>query len=52
MLDVLVIAGCLSGEKGDAGVSSLVDELAAAVAAVGVMVFSPSCAAVNQPSKR
>ena len=33
MLDALVIAGCLSGEKGDAGVSSLVDELAAAVGA-------------------
>ena len=33
MLDALVIAGCLSGEKGDAGVSSLVDDLAAAVGA-------------------
>ena len=29
----LVIAGCLSGERGDAGVAALVDELAAAVGA-------------------
>lgn len=29
----LVVAGCLSGEKGDAGVAALVDELAAAVGA-------------------
>ena len=33
MPDALVIAGCLSGEKGDAGVAALVDELAAAIGA-------------------
>ena len=33
MLDALVIAGCLSGERGDAGVAALVGELAAAVGA-------------------
>ena len=33
MADALVIAGCLSGEKGDAGVAELVEELAAAVGA-------------------
>ena len=33
MPDALVIAGCLSGEKGDAGVATLVDELSAAVGA-------------------
>ena len=33
MVDALVIAGCLSGEKDDAGVSALVRELAAAVGA-------------------
>ena len=33
MVDALVIAGCLSGEKNDAGVTALVDELAAAVGA-------------------
>ena len=30
MADALVIAGCLSGEKNDAGIAALVDELAAA----------------------
>ena len=33
MVDALVIAGCLSGEKNDAGVTALVDELTAAVGA-------------------
>ena len=33
MLDALVIAGCLSGEEGDAGVAALVDGLASAVGA-------------------
>ncbi|OUO33637.1 hypothetical protein B5F85_01945 [Olsenella sp. An293] len=33
MSDALVIAGCLSGESGDAGVMALVDELGAAVGA-------------------
>ena len=37
MVDALVIAGCLSGEKSDMGVSSLVDDLTAAVGA-GVVV--------------
>ena len=31
MVDALVIAGCLSGEKNDAGIAPLVEELAAAV---------------------
>lgn len=31
MVDALVIAGCLSGEKNDAGIAALVEELAAAV---------------------
>ena len=33
MVDALVIAGCLSGEKNDAGIAALVGELAAAVGA-------------------
>ena len=33
MVDALVIAGCLSGEKADAGAAALVDELTAAVGA-------------------
>lgn len=33
MVDALVIAGCLSGEKNDAGIAALVEELAAAVGA-------------------
>ena len=33
VLDALVIAGCLSGERGDTGVAALVDELASAVGA-------------------
>lgn len=33
MLDALVIAGCLSGEEGDAGVAALVREFSAAVGA-------------------
>lgn len=33
VLDALVIAGCLSGERGDPGVAALVDELASAVGA-------------------
>ena len=37
MVDALVIAGCLSGEKSDAGVIALVDELAAAVGAGAVV---------------
>ena len=37
MVDALVIAGCLSGEEGDAGVAALVRELAEAVGA-GVAV--------------
>ena len=37
MPDALVIAGCLSGEKNDAGVAALVDELAAAVGAGAVL---------------
>ncbi|MBM6817217.1 sirohydrochlorin cobaltochelatase [Olsenella uli] len=35
--DALVIAGCLSGEKNDAGVAMLVDELTAAVRADAVL---------------
>ena len=37
MADALVIAGCLSGEKDDAGIAALVEELAAAVGAVSVV---------------
>ena len=33
MVDALVIAGCLSGEKDDAGIAALVEELAEAVGA-------------------
>ena len=36
-MDALVIAGCLSGEEGDAGVAALVRELAAAVDASVMM---------------
>ena len=37
MLDALVIAGCLSGEKNDAGIAALVDELAEAAGADEVL---------------
>ena len=37
MPDALVIAGCLSGEKNDAGVAALVEELAASVGAGAVL---------------
>ena len=33
MVDALVIAGCLSGEEGDAGVAALVRELTEAIGA-------------------